>query len=181
MKDFPGIIIPYKNAVEIARVCEWFEDDLSVIFNKNHISFFSDTVHITSRLIDGSFPDYKQIIPKEEKTKIIILKQDLIQALKTTTIFTNKFNQITLTVKTKEKFFSLESKNADVGEGVVALDAAISGEDVGLNVNMRYFSDCLSHIHHDSVLISFNGAGRPIVVSGASDASFTYLVMPMNR
>lgn len=181
IKDFSGIIIPYKNAVEIARVYNSIPDTIHIVFSKHHISFSSDSLHITSRLIEGTFPDYKQIIPKEEKTRVVVLKQDLIQALKVTTVFANKFNQLTLKVKPKEKLFSIDSKNSDIGESLVSLDAAISGEDVELNVNARYFSDCLAHLHQDSIAILFNGAGKPIIVCGAGDASFTYLVMPMNR
>lgn len=180
-KDFPGIVLPYKNALETARVCKELTEDIAIVFNKHHLSLLGDSIHITSRLVEGSFPDYKQIIPKEEKTRAVVLKQDLIQALKVTTVFANKFNQLSLSVKMKEKTFAIEAKNSDVGEGSVSLDAALSGEDVELNVNARYFSDCLAHINQDSVSIAFNGSGRPLVVSGASDASFTYLVMPMNR
>ena len=181
IKDFPGIIIPYKNAVEISRICSIIPDTISVVFSAHHISFSSDSFHITSRLIEGTFPDYKQIIPKEEKTRVVVLKQDLIQALKVTTVFANKFNQLSLKVKPKERLFSINSKNTDIGESSVSLDAAISGEEVELNVNARYFSDCLTHIHQDSITILFNGAGKPIILGGAGDASFTYLAMPMNR
>ena len=181
IKDFPGIILPYKNAVEIARVFSESSDTVRALFSKHHASFSSDSLYITSRLVDGLFPDYKQIIPKEEKTRAVVLKQDLVQALKVTTVFANKFNQLSIKVKPEEGVLSIESKNADVGEGTVSLDAALSGEGVELNVNARYFSDCLAHIHQDSVALVFNGPGKPIIVGGAGDASFTYLVMPMNR
>ncbi len=181
IKDFPGIIIPYKNAMEIARVCGGVSEIIKIVFSKHHISFSSDSFHITSRLIEGTFPDYKQIIPKEEKTRVVVLKQDIIQALKITTVFANKFNQLTLKVKPKEKQFSIDSKNSDVGESFVSLDAAISGEDIELNVSARYFSDCIAHIHQDSITLLFNGPGKPIIVGGAGDTLFTYLVMPMNR
>lgn len=181
IKDFNGIIIPYKNAIEIARVFKGTNKEITVLFSKHHISLSSDNIHITSRLIDGTFPDYKQIIPKEEKTRVVALKEDVVQSIKITNVFANKFNQVTLKVKPKEKLFIMESKNSDIGESSVSVDAALSGEDVELNVNHRYFADCIPFIHQDSVALSFNGPGKPIIVQGASDTSFTYLVMPMNR
>ena len=181
IKDFPGIIIPYKNAIEIARVCSTTPDSLRIVFNKHHISFSSNSFHITSRLIEGTFPDYKQIIPKEEKTRVVALKQDFVQAVKATAVFANKFNQLSIKVKPEDTLFSINSKNSDIGEISVSLDAAISGDSVEMNVNTRYFSDCLAHIHQDSVALLFNGPGRPIIISGASDTLFTYLVMPMNK
>lgn len=181
IKDFGGIILPYKNAIEIARICEEKKGEIKVRFSKHHISFLIDGTYIVSRLIDGTFPDYKQIIPKEEKTRVVALTRDVLQALKITNVFANKFNQVGLHVKQKEKLFIMESKNSDVGESTVPIDAALSGEDVEMNINHKYLSDCIPFIHQDSIAISFNGPGKPIIVSGATDTSFVYLVMPMNR
>ena len=65
-----------------------------VCFNKNQISFSSDNIYLTSRIIDGIFPDYRQIIPKESLTEAVVLKQDLLNALKLSNIFSDKFNQV---------------------------------------------------------------------------------------
>jgi len=181
IKDFSGILIPYKNAAEIAKVLEGSRDEVDITFSKHHAIFKCNNIYITSRLIEGNFPDYKQIIPKTEQTTIIVLKQDVIQTIKTTSLFTNTFNQIILKVSPKNKKFTIETKNTDVGDSVVALDAAITGEDVNLTVNLRYFSDCLPHIHQDSLSISLNGQGKPLIIKGSSDKTYLYLVMPMNR
>ena len=110
-----------------------------------------------------------------------MLKQDLLNALKLSNIFSDKFNQVNLKIAPKEKFFELSSKNDDVGENKTILDAAISGEDVELGFNYKYFLDSFQAITTNSVAIKLNQASRPIVVSGVSDPSFTYLIMPMNR
>jgi len=81
-----------------------------VCFNKNQISFSSDGIYLTSRIIDGVFPDYRQIIPKEFKTEAVVLKQDLLNALKLSNIFSDKFNQVNLTIKPKEKIFELSPR-----------------------------------------------------------------------
>ena len=67
--DFNGFIVPYKNAVEISRVLELFSGEVKVFYTKNQISFSGEGIYFTSRLIDGLFPDYRQIIPKEIKTE----------------------------------------------------------------------------------------------------------------
>ena len=181
LEEIPGIIIPFKNIPEILRVFGEFQGEINVCFNKNQISFSSDGIYLTSRVIDGVFPDYRQIIPKEFKTEAVMLKQDLLNALKLSNIFSDKFNQVNLSIKPREKFFELSSQNNDIGENKTLLDSAISGEEVELGFNYKYFLDCFQSISSDSVSIRLNEASRPIVVSGVSDPSFTYLIMPMNR
>lgn len=181
INEIPGILIPFKNIPEILRVFGEIGDTVEVCFNKNQISFSAFGVYLTSRVIDGIFPDYKQIIPKEFKTEAVVLKQDLLNALKISNIFSDKFNQIDLSINPKEKIFELSSQNNDIGENKTLLDAAIKGGDVSLSFNYRYFLDCFQSVNTDSILIKLNQSSKPMVISGNSDNSFTYLIMPMNR
>jgi DNA polymerase-3 subunit beta len=132
-------------------------------------------------VIDGIFPDYGQIIPKEFKTECVVLRQDLLNALKLSNIFSDKFNQVNLIIKPKDKIFELSSQNNEVGENKTYLDAVVSGEDIEVSFNYKYFIDCFQSINTDSVSIKFNQSIKPIVVSGVSDNSFIYLIMPMNK
>jgi DNA polymerase III subunit beta len=181
LKEISGILIPFKNIPEILRVFGELQGEVKVCFNKNQISFSADDIYLTSRVIDGVFPDYRQILPKEAKTSTVVLKQDLLNALKLSNIFSDKFNQLNLSIKPKEKIFELSSTNNDVGENKTYLDAVISGENIELGFNYKYFLDCFQSINGDSVAIKFNQSSKPIVVGGASDNSFLYLIMPMNR
>jgi DNA polymerase-3 subunit beta len=181
IEEITGILIPYKNIPEILRIFGDISDEVSVCFNKNQISISSDNIYLTSRIIDGVFPDYRQILPKENKTEAIVLKQDLLNALKISNIFSDKFNQLNLSIKPKDKIFELSSQNNDIGENKTFLDAALAGEDIELAFNYKYFLDCFQSINSDSLSIKFNQSSKPIVVSGVSDNSFTYLIMPMNR
>ncbi|OGI66394.1 DNA polymerase III subunit beta [Candidatus Nomurabacteria bacterium RIFCSPLOWO2_02_FULL_40_10] len=179
--EIGGILIPFKNISEIIRIFGESPSIIKVCFNKNQISFSSDDVYLTSRIIDGVFPDYRQIIPKTSSTNAIILKQDLLNALKLSNIFSDKFNQVNMKVAPKEKVFELSSANNDIGENKTSLDATITGENIELGFNYKYFLDCFPSITTDSVSIKFSGAGSPLVVSPVSDTSFIYLIMPMNR
>jgi len=181
IEEIPGILIPFKNVSEILRIFGEIQNNIRVCFNKNQISFSSEGVYLTSRIIDGVFPDYRQIIPKEFSVEAVVLKQDLLNALRISNIFSDKFNQITLSIKPKEKVFELSSQNNDVGENKTYLDAAIKGKDILLGFNYKYFLDCFQSINTDSISIRLNQSSKPIVISGSSDNSFTYLIMPMNR
>ena len=179
--EITGILIPFKNVAEILRVFGESTSMIKVCFNKNQISFSSEDIYLTSRVIDGVFPNYRLIIPKESSTSAVVLKQDLLNALKLSNIFSDKFNQVNLKINPKEKVFELSATNNDVGENKTFLDAAISGESVELGFNYKYFLDCFPSINTDSLSIKLSGPAHPIVISPVSDSSFTYLIMPMNR
>ena len=179
--EIEGILIPFKNISEILRVFGESASTIKVCFNKNQISFSSENIYLTSRVIDGIFPDYRQIIPKTSSTDAVILKQDLLSALKLSNIFSDKFNQINLRIAPKEKIFELSSANNDIGENKTYLDAAITGENIELGFNYKYFLDCFQSITTDSMSIKLSGAASPIIISPVGDASFVYLIMPMNR
>lgn len=179
--EISGILIPFKNVSEILRVFGEYGGLIKVCFNKNQISFSTENIYLTSRVIDGVFPDYRQIIPKKSSTEAIVLKQDLLNALKLSNIFSDKFNQVNLSIKPKEKIFELSSNNNDIGENKTFLDSALIGEEIELSFNYKYFLDCFQSINTDSISIKFSGAGSPILVSPVSDPSFVYLIMPMNR
>lgn len=179
--DLSGILIPYKNIPEIIRVIGDLNENIVVKFNKNQISFTSSNIYLTSRIVDGVFPDYRQIIPKSFTTEATLLKQDLLNALKLSNTFSDKFNQLNLKIEVKNKLFELDSANTNIGENKTQIDAALSGVDVELSFNYKYFLDCFGSLSTDSVVIKLNDASRPMVIEPVSDKSFTYLIMPMNK
>ncbi|OGI94636.1 DNA polymerase III subunit beta [Candidatus Nomurabacteria bacterium RIFCSPLOWO2_01_FULL_40_18] len=181
LPEITGILVPFKNISEILRVFGETAGMIKVCFNKNQISFSLDGVYLTSRVIDGVFPDYRQIIPKTSSSSATVLKQDLLNSLKISNIFSDKFNQVNLKISPKEKVFELSSANNDIGENKTYLDAALTGEDIELGFNYKYFLDCFQSITTDSLSIKFSGATSPLVISPVSDPSFLYLIMPMNR
>lgn len=180
-KDFGQILIPFKNIPEIVKVLEQINDDIEVTLDKNQISFNYKGIYLISRVIDGVFPDYKQIIPKTNLTEVIVLRQDLINSLKISNIFSDKFNQINIKIDQKSKIFQIKTKNNDIGENTSILDAAITGENIEINFNYKYIIDCFQSIDSDSVSLVFNGLNKPVIISPVSDTSFRYIVMPMNR
>lgn len=179
--SFGGILIPFKNATEIIKVFDSVDEDIKITLQKNQISFSTGEIYLTSRIVDGNFPDYKQIIPKNSSTEVIVLKQDLISSLKISNIFSDKFNQITITVNPSEKIFEIEAKNVDIGENTTLLNGNLSGENVSANFNYKYVIDCFQSITADSLNIQLNGNNRPMIIHPVGDSSFMYLVMPMNR
>lgn len=176
------ILIPYKNIQEIIRVLGSFDSTTKIKINKNLISFENNGIYLVSRIIDGVFPDYRQIIPKSFTTEVVALKQDILNALKISNIFSDKFNQIHLTIDPKEKLFEIQTKNSDIGENQTKIDAALTGDRMEINFNYKYVIDGFQSIDADSVSLQLNGLNKPVVIRPVSgDQTFLYLVMPMNR
>lgn len=180
-EDINKILIPFKNIGEIIRIFSEINGNLKIFYNKNQISITYNDIYLTSRVIDGAFPDYRQIIPKTNNTEVIVLKQDLLNALKLSNIFTDKFNQVNLNINPKEKLFEVFSFSSDVGENKTALDASIKGDNIELSFNYKYFFDCFSSINTDSLSIKINEPTKPIIINPVGDNSFTYLIMPINK
>lgn len=177
-----GIMVPRNNALELARVCELLEGDPKFYVSENQCALlFEDGTYITSRLTEGSFPDYEGIIPKEFASHATVLTQDFVHALKKANIFTNRFMQVSLSLDTQKKQLMLSSQNSDVGQTEEEISATIEGEDIALNFNQRYLAEPMQHTSDESITLHFAGVGRPVVFTGVSDNSFRYLVMPMNK
>ncbi len=176
----PHLILPIKNVSEIIRVLENTPGEATIEYNQHQISFKMGEIYLTSRLTDGVYPDYRQIIPTTKLTEAIVLKDRLMETLKVLNIFVDRFGQITLTVSPADKKIEFTSSN-DNGENTSNIEATVEGEAVTLSLNVKYLLDCLQSIHTDSLRLKFNGPHKPVVVQGVGDPSFTYLIMPINR
>lgn len=178
--SFQSILIPARNVTDVLRAVET-EENVEIRVGENQCSFVSGFGHITSRTIDGAFPDYRAVIPKDFVASATSLKEDAIRAFKKIAIFTDSFNHVHLSFKPSEKMFTVKAVNTSVGETVDHVPAALEGEDIDINFNARYITDALPVIGGDSVTFSVAGHGRPMVITDVPHKGFTYLVMPMNR
>ncbi|MDP2593385.1 MAG: DNA polymerase III subunit beta [bacterium] len=179
--NIPPTLIPLKNISEIIRILETFPKETSIRFAEHQIVFEAPNMRVVSRVIDGAFPDYKQIIPKDISTKATVLKQDIAQALKAANVFSDNFHQLYFSINPKEGKFIVKSKNNEVGENTTSIKAALEGDLVDISFNYKYLVDFVGVVNSDSVIFSWSGSGKPLVLRGVGDSSFTYLVMPMNR
>ncbi len=175
------VLIPFKNIADIIKILDGISDDIDIRIDETQISFSYENTYMVSRIIDGTFPDYRQIIAKEFKTEIVLLKKDFIEALKTAHIFSNTFNQIQFTINPAKKEFFIQTQNTDVGESIQSVDATLSGDSVNISFNYKYVFDAFQAIDADSLQISFNGLGKPLLMKGVGDPTFQYIVMSMNK
>lgn len=179
-KDDLTVLIPVKNTADIMRILDTDIDDIEISISKFQIVFKAGSLYLTSRVIEGTFPDYRQIIPKESKTEVTVLKQDLLRAFKVATIFSDKFNKLNIKVDPSEKILEIKTSNSDVGETTTKIEGTTKGESIDINFNYKYIMESMQAITSSSTSFSFNTHGK-LVIKGVGDPSFMYLVMPMNR
>ena len=176
------VLLPLKHANELVHVLERIEEEgVTLSVEDSQLSVRGDGVMFVSRVIDGTFPNYKEVMPKSFATEATLLKSDFAELLRKARVFSGTEQRVGLHVYPKKKTFTGTAQSAQVGEMSDTIEAAVSGDEIDIFFNISYLSDCLQSIDADSVTLGFAGPGKPLVIRGVSDQGFTYLVMPLNR
>ncbi len=172
-----SLLIPQQNAVELTKVVR--EDEtLDITFDQNLLQISQKNLRITARVVDGNFPDYRQIIPPEFETTTTVLFFDLENALKLSSVFSDQYHQVTIDFKEDE--LVINSKGTEAGKSKAVIAASVEGEKFSARYNQRYLSDPLSSLRGDNIIMKLS-PNKPMLLSNPRDNSFRYLVMPMHQ
>lgn len=185
--DDQRIIVPAKTIQELLRILNNFEDEIdgqateiNIYLSDNQILFTFDSVELISRLINGHYPDYKQIIPSKSQTNILVDRSELIRAVKAAALFSKAgINDITL-IFSKSKML-ISSFSGSSGESQVELECEISGDENEVTINYRYLLDGLNNIDGGVVRLSVLNNMTPCVVRPEKDDNYLYIVMPIRQ
>lgn len=173
-------IVPLRSIQEIQRV--FSQKNVELQFTDTQFGCKDDETELVSRLIEGQYPDYTQIIPSGEKTTVSINRLECIQAVKATSLFCKSgVNDIEITTKKEEKLLVIAAANNQVGENITTIPATITGEDTTIIFNYRYVIDALSSMETEDILLSFNGPEATGVIKQTNDAPFIHLIMPIRQ
>jgi DNA polymerase-3 subunit beta len=180
--EVPSLLVPGKNAQELVYFLSLMgESEVLWYFDEHMVGLRAGDYYVTSRLVNGTYPDYTRIIPKETTTVAQFITNDLQYVFKKASLFSDVTRQISIELVPEKNECLFRAKNATVGEFEESIPAKITGDSLGLNFNSKYVSDCLGYIKEEGVECKFAGPGRPLVMKGVNNESFLYLVMPMNR
>lgn len=175
-----SIIIPGRAAGELARILSRAEGELSIALSENQVLFSVEDAELLSRLISGSFPNYKDIIPKASTTKVVIDKEPLARAIKSASLFCRQgLNHVSFQFSSDRIMVSASA--SAVGENTVELPAKIEGADCDIVFDYRYVLDGLSAIHTNEVAIQLSGSASPGVFTPSEGNGYLYLVMPIKQ
>jgi len=184
------VIVPQRTLAELSRVLSVFKDDVEapsaveIRLSDNQIVFQYGSVELTSRVIEGSYPDYKQIIPKQVKTEVLFDRTEFVQAVKTVSLFskTGLFD-VTLGLDADNQQIEISASDKTRGENTVVLKAAIQGSENRVVLNYRYLLDGLGAISSDQVTFKMIDGTNPCVLipKEMPNEEFQYIIMPIRQ
>lgn len=172
------VIVPRKGIQELQRLLENSDTDVQVEIGSNHIRITTDELRFTSKLIDGRFPDYQRVMPKNADKRLLINRELLRQALTRTSILSNeKYRGIRLDVS--ENNLKIQAHNPEQEEAVEEIDAHYENEAIVIGFNVTYLLDVLNAINTDDVEMFLCDGNSSALINKPGDEDCRYVVMPM--
>ena len=184
------IIVPAKALQEVIRILSAVKNEdvgeekkeLTIYTTENQILFTIGTIELVSRLIEGQYPDYKQIIPQASGTTAVINKDEMLRAVKAAAIFSKAgINDINLDFPSNKNKVTITSASSQVGENTTEIDAKVSGKDNGIVVNYRYLLDGLNNIKNEDIKIDIIDGSTPCIFKSAAEDNYIYVIMPIKQ
>jgi DNA polymerase-3 subunit beta len=181
------VIVPAKTAQEFLRILNNLDNasldaaqEVKIYLSDNQVLFTVDSVDLISRLINGNYPDYKQIIPSKSQTSVLVDRQELVRAVKAAALFSKTgINDVSLKFSRDKVLVSAFSGSS--GESEINIEAEVSGEDNEITANFRYLIDGLNNIDGDRVNILVLNANTPCLLKPEKDNGYLYIVMPIRQ
>lgn len=172
------MIIPARTLNEINKIIEDEEEEMEISFSKGNIIFNIGETKIYSRLLDGQFFNYKEIIRSDHDTYVIVNKRDFQNSLERASLLAKeeKANLIRLIVSDEEILIKSNSEIGDVNEKI---DASVEGNGIEIAFNSRYLLEGIKIIDSEEIRLSFKGELNPCIIEPLQDEKYLYLVLPV--
>ncbi|HZM64580.1 MAG TPA: DNA polymerase III subunit beta [Candidatus Saccharimonadales bacterium] len=173
-------IIPTSTLQEVLRTVTDDVAQVEVLFDETQARFRVGESEITSRLIDGNYPDYRQLIPKESETNITMATSDFVRTTKIAGLFARESGgSVTLTADAEKQSLSIHSIASELGENTSSATAEVS-HDGQVTLNSRYLADALSAIDGGTAEFRFSGKLAPCVLTAKDNAAnYKHIIMPL--
>ncbi len=177
-KEEVKVIVPRKAASELRKFLGNGDEDISVLIGKNHIQFEIGEVKFLTRLIEGTYPNYDQVIPKGNEKKLTINRESFIKALRRTSVMSReKSNAVKFDIN--DNLITVTASNPDLGEAKDQINVEYHGEELSLGFNARYLLDALSAISSEEVEFELQDSLSPTLLKEISSENYLCVVMPM--
>lgn len=176
------VIVPSRTIQELTRIISEEAKDVSVLVSENQIAFKLDDCELVSRLVEGKYPDYKQIIPKEYTCQAVLDTADLLSSIRTASLFSKSGAfDIKIEFKPKQNEVIVTSESGQVGSNVCKIKGKVEGKAEKVTFNYRYLLDGLDHITSSQVLLGVTGDATPACLKPIDEKDYTYIVMPIKQ
>jgi DNA polymerase-3 subunit beta len=177
-----SVVIPARALNELARVLSDVEDPIDIVLAqaRNQILFHLDGVDLVSRLIDGQFPNYQQVLPQSHTTRAVLDREELLRAVRPAALIAHESaNIVKLQIESNGESGVTVSANAEVGDHVGQVEASVEGDGTTIAFNARYLADVLTNVEADQFALELNGPLSPGVFKPVGDDRYVHVVMPV--
>lgn len=181
-----SFILPQKPAREVINILGEKEGKIKIYFSPNQSMFefpMKETAHpevqITSRLIEGEYPNYEEIIPKKFKTNIILKRDEFLNQIKAASLFSGKINEVKISANTEKKEVNISAQDPNIGQSQSSIQVKIEGEKIETSFNHKFLIDGLLNIKSSEVMFDISKEDGPCILRPVGDTSYIYVVMPI--
>lgn len=187
ISEHSSFILPFITLQEIIRAISPETEEVKVAFEENQIFFDIDGLRIVSRIINGKYPDYKQILPANFSYSAKVSREELLRAVRMSSVFASQINgEMSVALDPGVNEVILASRSSDVGENQTVLTGEVSGnEPITAVFNPRYLIDGLNVLESEEILLEMNNPSSPAGLRAVSDdeslSSFLYIAMPIRK
>jgi DNA polymerase-3 subunit beta len=173
-------IVPVKTLLELGGILGGIKDEVEVevVISKNQIGFNFEKIQITSRLIEGQFPNYRQVIPKEHKTRVTLRISDLSLVLKRINLFARENNNKVL-IRVADGRVVVTTDSTEYGVGEVELQTHIEGESAEIALNSQFMLDVLGGLYSEDVVVDLGEKTQPAIFRPKGREDYTHIIMPL--
>jgi DNA polymerase-3 subunit beta len=175
----PEIIVPRRALVEMEKVLDRTEGDVDVSFDARSLTLKTSGIVLTTRLVEGKFPNVDQVIPKDSERTVTVNRERLMTGLRIVSYMSNdKIKPVKVSLTPGK--LKLSTERAEYGDVTDEMDIEYTGSEFNIGFNARYLLDVLGVANHgESVVLGMKGALHPCLLRVPSDASFLSVVMPL--
>jgi len=174
----PGIIVPRKTVGEVQRLIEDNESEIAIELSQGKIRFTIGDVVLTSKLIDGTFPDYARVIPSGNDKELVVDKKEFEQAVdRVSTVSSERGRAVKLSLSSGRLVLSVT--NPDSGSATEEIEVEYAAEPLDIGFNSRYLLDIASQIESEAAVLKLADPGSPTLIQDKDSKGTLYVLMPM--
>ena len=174
-----GVIVPASSLQEVLRSINDEMEEIEMSFNDDLARFRMGEIEIISKLIDGSFPDYRRLIPKDNNIKLELSREELVRVTKLAALFAKSVNGAIVCEAKKPDSFSIKSVASELGENDSKIETEVVSEGK-INLNSRFLTDALNALEEKNIIFEFANAISPVVLRNKKNDNYTHIIMPLN-
>ncbi len=172
------LIVPKKSAVELRKIVEKKEGGVRMALSKNHLLFSIGDIQFLTRLIEGTYPNYEQVIPAANDKRVVLERGAFAKTLRRVSLMAkDKTNAVKMDLG--DSRLTVTTSNPDMGEATDEMAIEYSGEKTALGLNARYLLDIMEVMSSDRVIMEFQGALNPVLIRDEQEADYRCVIMPM--